>query len=75
MNNRKVLQKKGKTRMLFLDRRINGERRLNKKDLNKKNKDLRKVGDRRSGNERRSNTNHQREVERRKVVNSIIEML
>lgn len=69
-------------KMPFFERRTGEERRFNKNDKNqfkklaKDNGLYRRTGrERRSGNDRRSNTNHHREPERRKVVNSIIEML
>lgn len=68
--------------MPFFERRAGEERRSNKNDINKIKKSVednglyRRTGrERRSGSDRRSNTSHHREPERRKVVNSIIEML
>ena len=68
--------------MPFFERRAGEERRSNKNDKNQFKKFVavygmyRRTGrERRSGNDRRSNTSRHREPERRKIVNSIIEML
>jgi hypothetical protein len=68
--------------MQFFERRTGEDRRLINNNKNYSNKFVldfgiyRRTGrDRRSGDDRRSNANQHREPERRKVVNSIAEML